>query len=197
MRCSLGKTATNTLFATRKPIHPHLKLPLFPTSVCARLSEGQQQDNKVLRIGKGKQIYCCLLQFFSPKAPTQRSSNCVFNLSNFYQHTGYRNSVWEVEAHVEGGKVSQIRQRRDNGRSWGKIVLLSECSRAWRMNMLIFIFTLCSALQGRTHCSCSITVGTALHKSKGILLCPVICHLMIHAKLQQCPGHYKHIGYHW
>lgn len=186
MRCSPGETATNTLFATRKPIHPHFKLPLFPTSICACLSEGQQQDNKVLRIGKGKQIYCCLLQFFFfffPKAPTQRSSNYVFNLSNFYQHTGYRNSLWEVEARVAGGKESQIRERRDNGRSWGKIVLLSECSRAWRMNTLIFIFTLCSALQGRTHCSGSITVGTAPHKSKGIPLCAVICHLMIHAKL--------------
>lgn len=53
-----------------------------------------------------------------------------------------------------------------------KIVLVSECGGAWRMNTLIFIFTPCSALQGWTHCSRPISVAAQQRGN------PVVwCHL--------------------
>lgn len=63
-----GENASNTLL----PPGYQSTNTLNPPS----LSEGQQQNNNVLRICREKQIYRCLLHFFS-EAHTQRSNNYI------------------------------------------------------------------------------------------------------------------------
>lgn len=161
-------------------------------------SQGQQQNNKVLRIGRGKQIYCCLLQFDFHSTHPEVLQLCFQSAQFISTYSRMQNATLRG-----GGRQSEERETKwnrreekwDKGRSWGEIVLVSECSRAWRMKMLIFIFTPRSALRGRTCYSRPISVDSTLHNREGILLCGVICHLMTRMMSWQCAeSHYRCIG---
>lgn len=74
----------------------------------------------------------------------------VFNNTDFGHPTRDDwSSWWKVEADRWGRGGAQ--KATVQGRRWGKVVLLSEGSRIWRMNTLIFIFTPRSVPQGRTN----------------------------------------------
>lgn len=76
------------------------------------------------------------------------------------QHTS---ELQEIAMSGKGGRGGKREGRA--WVSWGEIVLPSEFSGAWRMNMLIFIFTPGSPRPDQTSCSRSISVDPRRHSS--------------------------------
>lgn len=87
----------NYTFVTRKPIYPYKRFLLFPPVFRPLFLKGSSRIIKYLRVGRGKQIYCCLVYFSSskltPRGPATMPSISPISV-NIHRFTGTQYEKW-------------------------------------------------------------------------------------------------------